>query len=939
MKPLRFVPLALTLLAAGAGSLVAQSAAPVDAPNRAIPDIKPENAAKVDAALPAKALATPKKPRLILVCARTEGFFHTSIPTGLYALKRMGEQTGAYRVEVNNEMGAFAPENLKRFDGILFLNTTQLKFQNPAHRQALIDFVRSGKGLIGIHAASDNFPTWLEGQALMGGVFHSHPWVAADTVAVKLDEPDHVLNRAFGGHGFWIPEEIYQIVGPYSREKQRVLTSLDMSKPNNQRPAKMLVRADRDFPIGWIKPEGSGRVFYSSLGHNDQTFWTPEVLQQYLDGIQYALGDLDAPDAPSAGLSPAPQPALAPEQPVALLERHDAERIHNSDTLAKIAAYREGDDTFLLKMVDSGLRQSDAAGRARFEDDLIQVGSRPTLSPGAKKEISNWLSRIGTAKSVSLLAQWSESAETADPAIRALTEIPGDEADAALAALLRTAPDAVKPAVLSGLSLRRPAKAVSAVTPLLKSEDPALAGAALDCLARIGSPDALAALKSFSAPKTLVDRRGWALIRAAALRAADGDATGAAELRAAIASAPTFAQKRAAAEELIRTTGAAGLKDTQPLLTSAEMGSVLGSAWLRAAVAGDTSDHGPLASLTGGFSALPPRVQGVLLFAATQIAQKPLVPLAQQGLKSPDRDVRLAAISALGACGASVADAEPLIAGLESKDDRPSAVDALSRLRAAGIDDHLRSLQSKSAPAVQAALLEIAGNRIDRASMTFAVNCAGTQDRELRQAAFKAVRVLVQGEDLPLLFKLQSQVKTAAERRAWSDAVMNAVRFRSDAGPVAELLDQQLAKASPENRLVFIAALSVIDGDQADAAIDRLLRDSSVERRKEVIRALSSARNARAAKHLIGVAETGSDETERILALRGFVDSYVAMTEPRPAEKIEAYRRAWKAAQRDEERDAIIAAMDQVESLDGRKAARELREQRTAANRTAARTP
>lgn len=39
-------------------------------------------------------------------------------------------------------------------------------------------------------------------------------WVAGDTVAVKLDEPGHVLNQAFNGRGFRIQEEIYQIVGP-----------------------------------------------------------------------------------------------------------------------------------------------------------------------------------------------------------------------------------------------------------------------------------------------------------------------------------------------------------------------------------------------------------------------------------------------------------------------------------------------------------------------------------------------------------------------------------------------------------------------------------------------------------------------------------------------------------------------------------------------------
>lgn len=62
----------------------------------------------------------------------------------------------------------FDPATLKQFDGVVFVSTTQLKFDNPAHRKALVDFVVSGKGVVGIHAASDNFPTWPEGQELMG---------------------------------------------------------------------------------------------------------------------------------------------------------------------------------------------------------------------------------------------------------------------------------------------------------------------------------------------------------------------------------------------------------------------------------------------------------------------------------------------------------------------------------------------------------------------------------------------------------------------------------------------------------------------------------------------------------------------------------------------------------------------------------------------------
>jgi hypothetical protein len=41
-------------------------------------------------------------------------------------------------------------------------------------------------------------------------------------------------------------------------------------------------------------------VFYADFGHIDEPFWRPEILQFYLDGIQYVLGDLKVDDSPRA---------------------------------------------------------------------------------------------------------------------------------------------------------------------------------------------------------------------------------------------------------------------------------------------------------------------------------------------------------------------------------------------------------------------------------------------------------------------------------------------------------------------------------------------------------------------------------------------------------------------------------------------------------------
>ena len=264
-----------------------------------MPELSAETLKKIEEALPAKATAKPKKPRKLLVCWRCEGFFHGGgIAAGTKAIALMGQKTGAYATEVSADYAAFDAANLAQYDAVVLNNTTRLALPDDAKKQALLDFVKGGKGLIGIHSATDNFYDAPAAAQMIGGTFNGHPWGGGGTWAFKNEEPDHVLNRAFAGKGFKLKDEVYQFKAPYSREQQRVLLALDLSDPVTAEPAKGGARADQDYAVAWIKKFGSGRVFYCALGHDANVFQEPAILQFYLDGIQYALGDLKADATP-----------------------------------------------------------------------------------------------------------------------------------------------------------------------------------------------------------------------------------------------------------------------------------------------------------------------------------------------------------------------------------------------------------------------------------------------------------------------------------------------------------------------------------------------------------------------------------------------------------------------------------------------------------------
>jgi type 1 glutamine amidotransferase len=259
-----------------------------------------EEIAKMEEAMPSKPVVEPAKPRKLLVFNLCQGYRHSSIPYWDKALQIMAQKTGAFSVVISSDMDVFKADSLKEFDAVCFNNTTGLTLSpqtTPDLCKSLMDFVKGGKGIIGIHAATDNFNQWPEAQEMMGGKFTGHPWTANGTWAIKIDEPNHPLMAPFAGKGFKIKDEIYRTEPPlYSRDKQLVLMSLDMGDETTQKKAEK--PSDADTGISWIKSWGKGRLFYCSLGHNHDVTWNPAVLEHYLRGIQFAMGDLKVDTKP-----------------------------------------------------------------------------------------------------------------------------------------------------------------------------------------------------------------------------------------------------------------------------------------------------------------------------------------------------------------------------------------------------------------------------------------------------------------------------------------------------------------------------------------------------------------------------------------------------------------------------------------------------------------
>lgn len=300
------VVLALAMLFCGTWRRVGAQTAPEG--------ISAEDVQRIQQALPSQAPAVPKKARMLLIFDSNVNYGgHGSIRYANYAFAAMGLKTGAFKTVVSHDPAVFRPESLRQYDAVFFNNNVGNLFTDPALRESLAQFVYAGGGLMGVHGTAVAFTQWPGGTEdwpefglMIGGRGANHR-DADEPVFMKLDDLTHPVNRAFDGKGFLFRDEFFRVHEPYSRDKLRVLLSMDNSKTDvNQGQARgSCYRADNDYGVAWVRGHGRGRTFYCTIAHNPYVFWDPVMLQFYLGAAQFVLGDLDGGVIPSAHLTPA----------------------------------------------------------------------------------------------------------------------------------------------------------------------------------------------------------------------------------------------------------------------------------------------------------------------------------------------------------------------------------------------------------------------------------------------------------------------------------------------------------------------------------------------------------------------------------------------------------------------------------------------------------
>jgi len=210
----------------------------------------------------------------ILYFTHSAGYRHDVLPLSRAILKQVGQESGTFEVTATEEMSEFTLANLRRYDAVIFYTTGELPMSD-AKKAALLDFVRSGHGFLGVHSATDTFYTWPNYLELIGGYFDGHPW--HQTVRIESADPSSSL-VSFLGRSFEIEDEIYQI-SDFDHRGSHVLLRLDETSVDLTRDG--VHRRSYGWPLAWTRSYGQGRVFYTALGH-EPAVWRDARFQRML---------------------------------------------------------------------------------------------------------------------------------------------------------------------------------------------------------------------------------------------------------------------------------------------------------------------------------------------------------------------------------------------------------------------------------------------------------------------------------------------------------------------------------------------------------------------------------------------------------------------------------------------------------------------------------
>jgi type 1 glutamine amidotransferase len=226
--------------------------------------------------------AWAKEAPRVLIFTYSTGYRHASIEPGVIALQAMGKKMGVTMV-TSADPAVFSTEGLKGVQAIILISNTSKKtdptseWLTGSKRDALQAFVHRGGGIVGIHAAADSHYNWPWYGRMIGGYFQRHPKGTPEGIVTVFD-PKHPVMKGVAPVSRHVDEwYYYEDYDP----RLHLLATVD--------PGSLGEADVNPNPVAWVHEFEGGRVFYTAMGHTDESYRDPWFLRQLENGLNWVM--------------------------------------------------------------------------------------------------------------------------------------------------------------------------------------------------------------------------------------------------------------------------------------------------------------------------------------------------------------------------------------------------------------------------------------------------------------------------------------------------------------------------------------------------------------------------------------------------------------------------------------------------------------------------
>jgi type 1 glutamine amidotransferase len=210
----------------------------------------------------------------VLIYSKTKAYRHECIEPGSKALQSYFEKYGIAST-LTEDSSLFTPGKLKDYDVVMFFQTTG-NVLDSAQQGAFENYIKSGKGFVGVHAASDTEYDWPWYGKLVGAYYSSHPDIQPAAL-IKVDTAHisckHLPDRWTRTDEWYNFKQAPADVNILLKIDEATYTGGEMGG---------------DHPMSWYHTLDGGRAFYTALGHTVECYRDTLFLEHVRQGVIWA---------------------------------------------------------------------------------------------------------------------------------------------------------------------------------------------------------------------------------------------------------------------------------------------------------------------------------------------------------------------------------------------------------------------------------------------------------------------------------------------------------------------------------------------------------------------------------------------------------------------------------------------------------------------------